>query len=658
MSTATRIDELRKKFEEHPRRYFAPLANEYRKTGELAQAIALCREHLPKQPGHMSGYIVFGQALFESGALEEARTVFEQALSLDPENLIALRHLGDIAKMNGDASAARRWYERVLDADPRNDDIAAQLATLVTTPTPTPRYSPSLTPSLSMSALGLPAIPTPDASMRAVDFDRVNARIAHHSPLDLEAIEDKERETDAAFDFPGASELEPAATGNAASEEAADDFEEGLIAPEWPDTADLVARVVTARNLTPVDVPITFDEAAAFGREVDDPPLSYYHQRAEAAPITVEESTWTPTPAVTASVTDHEILAAATDEFVNDVDGFDASMMPEAAPAHLTWLVTPPSTEALQWITENDQAVAAHEEREIQEIANAFAQDARGVGDHDAVTVQTVSNTPPAGVETSFADVMDEAPPRDEAVTDLPAFVTETMAELLVAQGFEARAADIYEELARRHPDDQSLHVRLEELRSSLRETSEARVPTPFYNTPVSNTPVSGSPVSGTPAWAAPIPVRTARSTFARLAARRVPRRTPSHPNAAIDEPSDGLSTLFGFAAEPMDDAAARSLADAFAPISAENMSDGTTLNLSFAADTPRSSPALVTAVSDHSAVARAIVPDTSNAFSFDRFFPDPAAATPATDSSVTTSPPAGEDLAEFSAWLKGLGTR
>ena len=124
MSTATRIDELRKKFEEHPRRYFAPLANEYRKTGELAQAIALCREHLPKQPGHMSGYIVFGQALFESGALEEARTVFEQALSLDPENLIALRHLGDIAKMNGDASAARRWYERVLDADPRNDDEA------------------------------------------------------------------------------------------------------------------------------------------------------------------------------------------------------------------------------------------------------------------------------------------------------------------------------------------------------------------------------------------------------------------------------------------------------------------------------------------------------------------------------------------------------
>src|SRR4051812_29065606 len=130
MGNADRIEELRHKYEENPRRYFAPLANEFRKAGDLTQAIAICREHLPKQPGHMSGFIVFGQTLFESNSLDEARTVFEQALALDPENLIALKHLGDIARMKGENSVARRWYERVLDADPRNDDIAAQLASL------------------------------------------------------------------------------------------------------------------------------------------------------------------------------------------------------------------------------------------------------------------------------------------------------------------------------------------------------------------------------------------------------------------------------------------------------------------------------------------------------------------------------------------------
>ncbi|HVZ78708.1 MAG TPA: tetratricopeptide repeat protein, partial [Gemmatimonadaceae bacterium] len=130
MATSPRIEELRKKFDENPRRYFAPLANEYRKAGDVEQAIAICREYLPQQPGHMSGHIVYAQALFEAGQLEEAQTVFETALSLDPENLIALRHLGDIAARTGNAAAARGWYQRVLDADPRNEEIAALITGL------------------------------------------------------------------------------------------------------------------------------------------------------------------------------------------------------------------------------------------------------------------------------------------------------------------------------------------------------------------------------------------------------------------------------------------------------------------------------------------------------------------------------------------------
>jgi cytochrome c-type biogenesis protein CcmH/NrfG len=127
MATNARLEELKKKFDENPRRYFAPLANEYRKQGDLAQAITLCRAHLPNQPGHVSGHIVLGQALFEARELPESRQVFEQALELDPENLIALRTLGDIANLQGDALSARSWYERVLEADPRNDEITGLL---------------------------------------------------------------------------------------------------------------------------------------------------------------------------------------------------------------------------------------------------------------------------------------------------------------------------------------------------------------------------------------------------------------------------------------------------------------------------------------------------------------------------------------------------
>ena len=85
MATSARLDELKKKFDENPRRYFAPLANEYRKLGDLTQAIALCRAHLPNQPGHISGHIVLAQALYEARALGEARQIFEAALDLDPK---------------------------------------------------------------------------------------------------------------------------------------------------------------------------------------------------------------------------------------------------------------------------------------------------------------------------------------------------------------------------------------------------------------------------------------------------------------------------------------------------------------------------------------------------------------------------------------------
>jgi len=120
-----RLRELQEKFDENPRRYFAPLANEYRKGGQPKRAIEICRAQLAQMPGHMSGLIVFGQALYEASEFEEARQVFERALTLDPENLIALRSLGDMSLQSGNTAEARRWYTRLLDADPKDTAVIA-----------------------------------------------------------------------------------------------------------------------------------------------------------------------------------------------------------------------------------------------------------------------------------------------------------------------------------------------------------------------------------------------------------------------------------------------------------------------------------------------------------------------------------------------------
>ncbi len=123
MDPQSRIDDLEKKFNENPRRYFAPLANEYRKAGNPKQAIAVCRAHLNQLSGHMSGQIVYGQSLFAAGEYDESRSVFEAALAMDPENLIALRHLGDLAMRADHGDQAAQWYRRLLEADPKDAEV-------------------------------------------------------------------------------------------------------------------------------------------------------------------------------------------------------------------------------------------------------------------------------------------------------------------------------------------------------------------------------------------------------------------------------------------------------------------------------------------------------------------------------------------------------
>lgn len=122
-----RLEDLERKFEENPRRYFAPLANEYRKAGEPQRAVELCRAQLPEVPGHISGHIVLGQALFDARDFTAARGALETALALDPENIVALRYLGDIARELGESAEAERWYARTLEADPYNEAAMAAL---------------------------------------------------------------------------------------------------------------------------------------------------------------------------------------------------------------------------------------------------------------------------------------------------------------------------------------------------------------------------------------------------------------------------------------------------------------------------------------------------------------------------------------------------
>ncbi len=130
MTSSVRIDDLQKKYEQNPRRYFAPLANELRRGGDARRAVALCEAGLTADPTHLSGHVVLALALGDLGDNAGSERSFVRAVELDPENVIALRSLGDLARDRGDREAARSWYQHALEADPRDPELATRLATL------------------------------------------------------------------------------------------------------------------------------------------------------------------------------------------------------------------------------------------------------------------------------------------------------------------------------------------------------------------------------------------------------------------------------------------------------------------------------------------------------------------------------------------------
>jgi len=246
MAENSRIEDLRKRYHENPRRFFAPLANEYRKAGLLDRALLLCQKHVPEQPENMNGLVVYGQTLFEAGNTAEAQDPFERALKLDPENLIALRHLGDIARLGGDVPAAKQWYERVLELDRRNDEVLDLLQEMgvgdAPAEQPAPRPSTAagglITVASTVSVSG-GDVAAPDARTRETPTPQKPAAPVKTLVINAQALADRDRR-----------EAEGTATSDATTETPAPLLE--VSAPSLPSTEQAPPAIeasVTAREV-------------------------------------------------------------------------------------------------------------------------------------------------------------------------------------------------------------------------------------------------------------------------------------------------------------------------------------------------------------------------------------------------------------------------
>src|SRR5919106_4186557 len=390
MANRALIEDLLRQYAENPRRVFARLANELRKSGDYDRAIEICRAQIPHQRGYISGHIVLGQSLYDSGRLEEARQSFETALNLDPENLIALRHLGDIARQHGENEVAKGWYHRLLEVDPQNDEVTAQLEAM----------GGAAPPAQGAPAQGAPAAPPGQPGFSE----------AFAPPIEIESR--------------GSTPAPPAQRAAASPEIEIEGYR--VQSGEKAKPSDAVAEH------EPLEIETADTAAPQAGGEKAFPELE---QSLEVSGLTTEDNT----PRAAARVPSGQ--------------GMFGDAIPAKSPG-----------------------------------------DDRGEEPRDAVDVYS-----------PMLDVQASAPAPS-------AFVTETMAELYLQQGYTQEGLDIYRQLAAQNPADETLRERVRQLEQGSRSS-------------IGMAAISDEVMEKAHKRATEKPKKTIRTFFAKLAMRRVVER-------------------------------------------------------------------------------------------------------------------------------------
>ena len=139
MAENPRIEELRRRVQKDPASIaFAQLAEEYRRAGSYEEAIAICRSGLETHPGYLSARVTLGRALIEMNDLDPAETELNYVLEHAPENLAAIRGLGEIHHRRGDLSQSLAFYQTALRLARHDPDLEQAVAEISRTIGPAP----------------------------------------------------------------------------------------------------------------------------------------------------------------------------------------------------------------------------------------------------------------------------------------------------------------------------------------------------------------------------------------------------------------------------------------------------------------------------------------------------------------------------------------
>lgn len=115
------LERYLKEFQDNPRsRIFAPLAEAYRKSGLVDEAIDICKEGLQYHPNFISGMVALARAYLDKGLYTATIRELEKVVSEAPDNYLAQKLLAQSYLLVGDNNNALKAYKMVLYLNPKD----------------------------------------------------------------------------------------------------------------------------------------------------------------------------------------------------------------------------------------------------------------------------------------------------------------------------------------------------------------------------------------------------------------------------------------------------------------------------------------------------------------------------------------------------------
>jgi tetratricopeptide (TPR) repeat protein len=136
------ITRLNEKYSKDPKsRIFVQLADLYRKNNMVDEALEVLNKGLEYHPEYPVAYLILGKCYYDKRSYIQARDAFEKTITLDPQNIIALRMLAKTCETLKDEKGQINAYRNIIAIDPLDNNAKEKLSMLEALQRKEPMYT-------------------------------------------------------------------------------------------------------------------------------------------------------------------------------------------------------------------------------------------------------------------------------------------------------------------------------------------------------------------------------------------------------------------------------------------------------------------------------------------------------------------------------------